>query len=84
MLIYLVDNTIDGKGASPRELRAVLSRMSEGVEVLTEPYLLPGFIAEDKIERQLLIEFLFDPNVTQGSRQTRRRISRLRPRAVKR
>jgi len=38
VLIYLVDNTIDGKGASPRELRAVLSRMSEGVEVLTEPY----------------------------------------------
>ena len=38
MLIYLVDNTIDGKGASPRELRAVLSRMQEGVEVLTEPY----------------------------------------------
>lgn len=38
MLIYLVDNTIDGRGASPRELRAVLSRMHEGVEILTEPY----------------------------------------------
>lgn len=38
MLIYLVDNTIDGRGASPRELRAVLSRMREGVEILTEPY----------------------------------------------
>ncbi len=38
MLIYLVDNTIDGRGASPRELRAVLSRLREGVEILTEPY----------------------------------------------
>ena len=37
-LIYLVDNTLDGQGASPRELRAVLSRMREGVEILTEPY----------------------------------------------
>jgi GMP synthase (glutamine-hydrolysing) len=38
MLIYLVDNTLDGQGASPRELRAVLGRMREGVEILTEPY----------------------------------------------
>ena len=37
-LIYLIDNTLDGQGASPRELRAVLSRMREGVEILTEPY----------------------------------------------
>jgi GMP synthase (glutamine-hydrolysing) len=37
-LIYLVDNTLDGQGASPRELRAVLGRMQEGVEILTEPF----------------------------------------------
>jgi GMP synthase (glutamine-hydrolysing) len=37
-LIYLIDNTIDGRGASPRELRAVLGRVQEGVEILTEPY----------------------------------------------
>lgn len=37
-LIYLVDNTLDGQGASPRELRAVLSRMRGGVEILTEPF----------------------------------------------
>jgi GMP synthase (glutamine-hydrolysing) len=37
-LIYLVDNTLDGQGASPRELRAVLSRLREGVEILTEPF----------------------------------------------
>jgi|SRR5882672_3537332 len=37
-MIYLIDNTLDGQGASPRELRAVLSRLSEGVEILTEPF----------------------------------------------
>ena len=37
-LVYLIDNTIDGQGASPRELRAALSRMQEGLEILTEPY----------------------------------------------
>jgi GMP synthase (glutamine-hydrolysing) len=37
-LIYLVDNTIDGQGASPRELRAALSRIAEDVEILTEPF----------------------------------------------
>lgn len=38
MLIYLIDNTIDGQGESPRELRAVLGRMREGIEILTEPF----------------------------------------------
>jgi GMP synthase (glutamine-hydrolysing) len=38
MLIYLVDNTIDGRGASPRELRAVLRRLRPEVEILTEPF----------------------------------------------
>jgi GMP synthase (glutamine-hydrolysing) len=37
-LIYLVDNTIDGQGDSPRELRAVLGRMRAGLEILTEPF----------------------------------------------
>ncbi len=37
-LIYLIDNTLDGQGASPRELRAVLGRMREGAEILTEPF----------------------------------------------
>ena len=37
-LIYLIDNTLEGQGASPRELRAVLSRIHEGMEILTEPY----------------------------------------------
>ena len=38
MLIYLIDNTIDGQGSSPRELRAVLGRLVEGLEILTEPF----------------------------------------------
>lgn len=38
MLIYLIDNTIDGQGDSPRELRAVLGRMRAGLEILTEPF----------------------------------------------
>lgn len=38
MLIYLVDNTIDGQGASPRELRSALGRICDGSEILTEPF----------------------------------------------
>jgi len=38
LLIYLIDNTIDGQGDSPRELRAVLGRMRAGLEILTEPF----------------------------------------------
>ncbi|HWN08775.1 MAG TPA: gamma-glutamyl-gamma-aminobutyrate hydrolase family protein [Pyrinomonadaceae bacterium] len=37
-LVYLIDNTIDGQGASPRELRAGLERVREQLEILTEPY----------------------------------------------
>jgi len=38
MLVYLVDNTIENKGDSPRELRAVLGRLIPGIEILTEPF----------------------------------------------
>lgn len=37
-MIYLIDNTLDGQGASPRELRAALARLREGEEILTEPF----------------------------------------------
>lgn len=37
-MIYLVDNTIDGQGASPRELEAALLRLNAGIEVLVEPF----------------------------------------------
>ena len=37
-MIYLVDNTIDGQGASPRELRAALERMRPGLEIVVEPF----------------------------------------------
>lgn len=37
-LIYLIDNTIDGQGASPREIRVALKQVSPDSEVLTEPF----------------------------------------------
>lgn len=37
-MIYLVDNTIDGQGVSPREIRAALARVRPEAEVLLEPY----------------------------------------------
>jgi GMP synthase (glutamine-hydrolysing) len=46
MLIYLVDNTIDGQGASPRELRAVLGRLRPEVEILIEPL---GAVSLDRV-----------------------------------
>jgi GMP synthase (glutamine-hydrolysing) len=38
LLVYLVDNTINGQGDSPREIRAVLGRSIPGLEILTEPF----------------------------------------------
>ena len=38
MLIYLIDNTIDSQGASPREVRAVLGRLIPELEILIEPF----------------------------------------------
>ena len=38
MLVYLVDNTIDGQGASPREVRAVRGRLIPELEILIEPF----------------------------------------------
>src|SRR6266550_286598 len=37
-MIYLVDNTIDGQGASPRELQAALERIRPGWQVVVEPF----------------------------------------------
>jgi GMP synthase (glutamine-hydrolysing) len=37
-LIYLIDNTIDGQGASPREIRGALEQVSPKLEVLTDPF----------------------------------------------
>jgi GMP synthase (glutamine-hydrolysing) len=37
-MLYLVDNTIDGQGASPRELRASLERVRPGLDIVIEPY----------------------------------------------
>ena len=46
MLIYLVDNTIDGQGESPRELRAVLGRLRPEAEILTERF---GIVSLDRV-----------------------------------
>ena len=37
-MIYLVDNTIDGNGASPREIRAALERIRPEAEIVVERY----------------------------------------------
>jgi hypothetical protein len=37
-MLYLVDNPIDGQGASPRELKASLERVRPGLEIVIEPY----------------------------------------------
>jgi GMP synthase-like glutamine amidotransferase len=37
-MIYLVDNTIDGQGASPRELKGALQRMRPDLEIVVEPF----------------------------------------------
>lgn len=37
-MIYLVDNTIHGQGASPGEIRAALERIRPGVEIVVEPF----------------------------------------------
>ena len=37
-MIYLIDNTIDGQGASPREVRTAFERVRPDIEILTEPF----------------------------------------------
>jgi GMP synthase-like glutamine amidotransferase len=37
-MIYLVDNTIDGQGASPREILSALSRLRPRLEVIVERF----------------------------------------------
>jgi GMP synthase (glutamine-hydrolysing) len=37
-MIYLIDNTIDGQGASPSEIRSALARLRPDLEVVTDPF----------------------------------------------
>ena len=37
-MIYLVDNTIDGQGVSPREIRDALERLRPETEIVVEPF----------------------------------------------
>src|SRR5438270_13969131 len=45
-MLLLVDNTIEGAGSSPRELRAALERIEPDLRVVTEPFLniTPEFV----------------------------------------
>jgi len=36
--IYLIDNTIDGQGASPGEITAALLKLRKGVAIVTDPF----------------------------------------------
>src|SRR5512144_2799679 len=45
-MILLVDNTIEGIGSSPREIRAALNRIEPDMRVVTEPFknITPEFV----------------------------------------
>src|SRR6185295_13024449 len=45
-MILLVDNTIEGQGSSPREIRSALQRIEPDLRVVTEPYqnITPEFV----------------------------------------
>ena len=47
-MILLIDNTIEGQGSSPREIRSALQQMEPDLRVVTEPYLniTPEFVKE--------------------------------------
>ena len=38
-MIYLIDNTIDGQGASPREILSALNRLRPGMETVVERFM---------------------------------------------
>lgn len=45
-MILLIDNTIDGQGSSPREIRTALQRIEPDLRVVTEPFenISPEFV----------------------------------------
>ncbi len=45
-MILLVDNTIEGKGSSPREIRSALAQIEPDLRVVTEPFrnITPEFV----------------------------------------
>jgi len=45
-MLLLVDNTIEGKGSSPREIRAALDKIEPDMRVVTEPFqnITPEFV----------------------------------------
>src|SRR6185503_10407492 len=79
------DHAVENLRAEHRAI-VIDERENDGLlsEILAEFYFLPTFIAKDEIERQLLIELLFETDFTQRFRQTGRGISGFGPRAVER
>lgn len=49
-MIYLVDNTIDGQGASPREILDALTRISPDTDVVSERY---EYVSLNRVEELL-------------------------------
>ena len=45
-MILLIDNTIEGQGSSPREIRSALQRIEPDIRVVTEPFdkITPEFV----------------------------------------
>lgn len=45
-MILLIDNTIEGQGSSPREIRSALKRIEPDIRVVTEPFdkITPEFV----------------------------------------
>lgn len=45
-MLLLIDNTIEGQGSSPREIRSALQRMEPDLRVVTEPFkdITPEFV----------------------------------------
>ncbi len=45
-MILLIDNTIDGQGSSPREIRRALERLQPDMRIVTEPFdnITPEFV----------------------------------------
>src|ERR1700704_7106254 len=45
-MILLIDNTIEGQGSSPREIRSALQQIEPGLRVVTEPFvnISPEFV----------------------------------------
>jgi GMP synthase (glutamine-hydrolysing) len=54
-MIYLIDNTIDGEGASPREIRIALERIQPDTQIITERFDRASLERIDELEPSHII-----------------------------